>query len=230
MARWGSVLGRFFSSENAFGGALGFGFGCFFCLKIHDFWPLGQPWGPLEAEGRPLLYRFFIDVWLILNWCWSHFKVNCSILNFQIFEFSKSVRNRPENTPKPSPNHHHTIYDFRCCWFVLCCIVYIIEKLRYFYYYFYYNSTTCTTITPPSHPSLRFWDGLGVFSGRFRTDFEKSKIREFRIEKLTLKWPQIHEKSIKTEPQRTTKGTFSWENNKKTPQNRTPARPQRLWG
>ena len=32
-----------------------------------------------------------------------------------------------------------------------------------------------------------FWDGLGVFSGRFRTDFEKSKNREFGIEKITFK-------------------------------------------
>ena len=36
-----------------------------------------------------------------------------------------------------------------------------------------------------------FGDGLGACSGRFRTDFEKSKIWESRIEKLTLKWPQI---------------------------------------
>ena len=30
------------------------------------------------------------------------------------------------------------------------------------------------------------WDGLGIFSGRFWTDFEKAKIREFRIEKVTF--------------------------------------------
>ena len=36
-----------------------------------------------------------------------------------------------------------------------------------------------------------FWDGLGLFPRRFRTDFEKSKLCEFRIEKVTLKWVQI---------------------------------------
>ena len=31
------------------------------------------------------------------------------MLDLQIFDFSKSVRNRPENTPKPSQNHSQTI-------------------------------------------------------------------------------------------------------------------------
>ena len=33
---------------------------------------------------------------------------------------------------------------------------------------------------------------MGIFSGRFRTHFAKSKIREFRIEQFTFKWPQNH--------------------------------------
>ena len=36
-----------------------------------------------------------------------------------------------------------------------------------------------------------FWDGLGVFSGRFRTDFEKSKIWRSRIEKLSFNGPEM---------------------------------------
>ena len=36
-----------------------------------------------------------------------------------------------------------------------------------------------------------FWDGLGVFSGRFRTDFEKSKIWRSRIDKWSLNGPEM---------------------------------------
>ena len=49
--RWGST-------------PLGFGFGCFFENPM-IFDPWGQPWGPLEAEGRPYiqgLYRDALDL------------------------------------------------------------------------------------------------------------------------------------------------------------------------
>ena len=40
---------------------------------------------------------------------WGHLKLNFSILDLHFFDFSKSVRNRPENTPGPSQNHPQTI-------------------------------------------------------------------------------------------------------------------------
>ena len=52
---------------------------------------------------------FFIAFLLIFRCIWAHCKVHFSILNSQIFDFSKSVRNRPENAPKPSPKHPQTI-------------------------------------------------------------------------------------------------------------------------
>ena len=39
---------------------------------------------------------------------WGHLRLNFSIRDLQIFNFSKSVRNRPENTPKPSQNPPQT--------------------------------------------------------------------------------------------------------------------------
>ena len=53
--------------------------------------------------------HFLIIFWWIFKSIWGHSKVIFSRLNFQIFDFSKSVRNRPENTPKPSQNHPQTI-------------------------------------------------------------------------------------------------------------------------
>ena len=49
------------------------------------------------------------DVLLIFKRIWGHFKINFSIPNSHIFDFSKSVRDRPENTPKPSQNHPQAI-------------------------------------------------------------------------------------------------------------------------
>ena len=40
---------------------------------------------------------------------WGHLGPNFSIPDLHFFDFSKSVRNRPENIPKPSPNHPQTI-------------------------------------------------------------------------------------------------------------------------
>ena len=37
-----------------------------------------------------------------------------------------------------------------------------------------------------------FGDGLGLFPGRSRTGFEKSKIREFGIEQMIFKWPRMY--------------------------------------
>ena len=48
VARWGSVFGVIFFLENP---------------MIFDPW--GQPWGPLEAEGRP---QFLLDFLLFLHW------------------------------------------------------------------------------------------------------------------------------------------------------------------
>ena len=42
---------------------------------------------------------------------WGYLKLNCSILDLHFFDFSNSVWNRPENTPKPSQNHPQTILD-----------------------------------------------------------------------------------------------------------------------
>ena len=40
---------------------------------------------------------------------WGLLRLNFSILDLHFFDFSKSVRNRPENIPKPSQNHPQTI-------------------------------------------------------------------------------------------------------------------------
>ena len=62
----------------------------------------------------------------------------------------------------------------------------------------------------------RIWDGLEMILGRFGGIFgtisdrlsEKSKIWEFWIEKMTLKWPQIHLKIIKKTVEISVKNIF----------------------
>ena len=80
----------------------------------HDFCMVTLPKRfPMTDTNKQWSYRFYnyfsTDFLLIFRCIWSHFKVIFSILSSQIFDFSKSVRNRPENTPKPSPKHPQTI-------------------------------------------------------------------------------------------------------------------------
>ena len=79
------------------------------------------PSGMISKKGVPtffpstvlLGFLFFIEISIdflvIFRSIRGHFKVNFSILDLQIFNFSKSVRNRSENTPRPSQNHPQTI-------------------------------------------------------------------------------------------------------------------------
>ena len=134
---------------------------------------------------------------------WNHFKLFFSILDLQIFEFSNSVRNPPKNIPRPSQNHPQTIpnpsQNFR-----IFRKLSIFSVIRFLLFLLLLLLLLVLKFSKNVEKNLNFrknwdgfgmvwgwfWDGLGVFSGRFRTDFEKSKIWEFRIEKLTLKWPQ----------------------------------------
>ena len=73
------------------------GFASFFyadsCRRF-DFWLIRSPFRDHSGHFRSI---------------WGHLRLNFSILDLHFFDFSKSVRNRPENTPKPSPNHPQTI-------------------------------------------------------------------------------------------------------------------------
>ena len=90
---------------------------------------------------------------------WGHLRLIFSIRNFYFFNISKSVRNRPENTPKPSQNHPQTIPNPS----------HFLWKVRFFSYFFWFFCDGFMMVWG------WFWDGLGLFSGRFRTYFEKSK-------------------------------------------------------
>ena len=66
---------------------------------------------------------------------WGHLRLNFSILDLQFFDFSKSVRNRPENIPRPSQNHPQNIpnpsQNFRCFRFLL------VRNFRIFFWWIF---------------------------------------------------------------------------------------------
>ena len=152
-------------------------------LKIHpnhlQIIPKSLPSSPQMTHHPPL--------WRVLT-----LRPRSTDSNFRIFDFSKSVRNRAENAPRPSQNQPQTIPN----------------PSRNFNVFF-------LGPTPPLHQKKvrnfrtkkiekieNFGTDLGCFGGdlgtvwgHFRHDFgpilKKSKIRKFRIEKLKFKWPQI---------------------------------------
>ena len=108
-------------------------------------------------------------------------------MDLQIFDFSKSVRNHPENTPKPSPNHPQTIpnpsQNYDIVWFFGFFVGkgnthddndddatsdnFIKKKTK--------NRKKIEIVG-------RIWDGLGVIWGRFGGVFDATSDRFWKIE------------------------------------------------
>ena len=101
----------------------------------------------------------------------GHLKLNVSILDLQIFDSSKSVRNRPENTPKPSQNLPQTIPN--------------PSKNRSFdsYYDIWKKSEK---IEPKKRKIRKIWDRFGMVWGYFRDDFGTT-LKNQKIESSELK-------------------------------------------
>ena len=130
---------------------------------------------------------------------WGHLRLN--LFNsepsfFRLFKVGpKPSRKYPQTVPKSPPDHPKSVLFFRFfrIFYVFCVIVVVVvvvvivvivknvENFRFFRKFWDGFGMVWAW----------FWDGLGAFSDRFRTDFEKLKIWRSRIEKLTLKWFQI---------------------------------------